>query len=66
MTTKSKKTRRGSYWKVRKGRGARATCYIVDTYNGTDEVLHEGIKTRKQAEKMLKDLKAESSYQDWV
>jgi hypothetical protein len=49
---KASKKRRGSFLKIRKGRGKGATYYLVDTYKN-DEVLHQGIRTLKEAEGMF-------------
>ena len=51
--------------KVHKGRGRGATCYIEDTFGNTNTVLHDGM-TSKEAEAMLKGLKAEEAYREWV
>jgi len=59
------KKRRGSFLKVRKGRGRGATWYIVDTYANRDEVLHE-VNSKEEAERKLKDLRTEQSYRDFV
>ncbi len=63
---KPAKKRRGSFLKIRKGRGQDATWYIVDTFGRGDEVLHSGIKSREEADRMLRKLKEEDEYRAWV
>ncbi len=64
--TNDRKKRRGSFLKIRRGRGQGATWYIVDTYRNGTHVVHEGIKTRAAAEKTLKQLKSEEDYRVWI
>jgi hypothetical protein len=45
---KAKKQRRGSFLKIRKGRGKGAKYYIEDSYKKLPEVLHEGIETSRR------------------
>jgi hypothetical protein len=66
VNMKERKKRRGWFLKPRKGRGKGATWYIEDTYRNRKEVLHEGIATRAEAQEMIRKLKAEDEYREWI
>jgi len=63
---KASKKRRASFLKIKKGRGKGATWYIVDTYPPEDVVLHPDIESLREAQRSLRELKAEDEYSGWV